>query len=128
MAETDNPAENPTEKSLGWKDAIVVVVLRLVDAGLAPWVGVATFLLIAMFLCMRNLDSKDTLALLSSIGTVHGLAWIGWLLAFCQIPICKWALNREKRMRNNKLKRLEEEHEKALEMLKKYKTSELKLE
>ena len=81
-----------------------------------------------MWLCMRNLDSKDTLSLLSGLGTVRGLPWIGWILAFIQIPICKWTLNREKNMRRNKLNRLEEKHKKALEMLRKYKADELKLE
>jgi hypothetical protein len=124
MAET----ENPQEKEPTWKDAFVIVVLRLIDAGLAPWVAVALFLLAGMWLCMRNLDSKDTLSLISGIGTARGMAWAGWILAFIQIPICKWALNREKNMRRNKLNRLEDEHKKALEMLKKYKTDELKLE
>jgi hypothetical protein len=124
MAESDNSQE----KEPTWKDAIVLVVLRLVDAGLAPWVAVALFLLAGMWLCMRNLDSKDTFNLLSGIGTAHGLAWVGWIFAFSEIPICRWALNREKNIRKNKLKRLEEEHAKALDMLKKYKADELKLE
>jgi len=124
MAET----ENPQEKAPTWIDAVVLVVLRLVDAGLAPWVAVALFLITGMWLCMRNLDSKDTLTLISGIGTAHGFSWLGWIFAFIQIPICRWALNREKNIRKNKLKRLEEEHSKALEMLKKYKTDELKLE
>lgn len=120
--------ENDKPKEATWKDAVVVIVLRLIDAGLAPWVAVALFLLMGMWLCMRNLDSKDTLSLISSIGTAHGLAWLGWLFAFIEIPICKWALNREKNMRRNKLERLQEEHDKALELIRKHKLGELKLE
>jgi hypothetical protein len=120
--------QKPGEKEPTWKDAVVMLALRLIDAGLAPWVAVATFFLIAMWLCMRNLDSKDTLSLLSRIGTVHGAAWLGWPIAFLQIPICKWALNREKKMRGNRLARLEEENRKALELLKKHKLGEFNLE
>jgi|SRR5690242_9501165 len=120
--------EKTPEREPSWKDGAIVVVLKLIDAGLAPWVAVAIFVLTAMWLCMRNLTSKDTLTLVSSIGTVHGLAWIGWVLAFIQIPIFRWALLRERRIRKNKTERLEREHNDALERLKKYQKDDLTLE
>ena len=90
--------------------------------------AVALFLLGVMYLCTRNLDSKDTHDLISNIGTLHGLSWIGWIIAFIEIPIFKWALNRARRMNKNKVQRLEKELGEALELLKKPKQNELKLE
>lgn len=125
MAEEEKSKEKQTPKVM---EGIVLIVFRLIDAGLAPWVAVALFLLGAAWLCMRNMDSKDTLTLISGFGTLHGLMWLGWIAAFIMIPICKAALNNEKKKRNAKLERLEKEHNQALELLKKYKLDELKLE
>jgi hypothetical protein len=121
--EQETPAKEPT-----WKDAVVIVTLKLIDAGLAPWVAAAMFILGAMWLCMRNLDSKDTLTLMTAFGSIKGLAWVGWPLAFIQIPILRWAMKREKRMSKSKIERLEAEHAKALELLKKYKLGQFSLE
>jgi len=74
------------------------------------------------------LDSKDTLELVSKIGTVHGFAWIGWLLAFIEIPIAKWAINRARNGQSERIKQLQDDNEKSKELLKKLKQSELTLE
>lgn len=125
MADEEKSIEKPSN---GVMDGIVLIIFRLIDAGLAPWVAVALFILAAIWLCVRNLDSKDTLSLLSGFGTLHGVMWVGWIFAFIMIPICKATLNNEKKKRGAKLERLEKEHASALELLKKYKTDELKLE
>jgi hypothetical protein len=111
-----------------WRDIAAVFVLRITDSGLTAWVVVALFLLGILYVGTRNLDSKDTLDLISNIGTVHGLAWIGWLLAFIEIPIAKWAINRARNGQNDRIRQLQDDNEKSKELLKKIKQSELTLE
>ena len=111
-----------------WRDIAAVFVLRVTDSGLTPWVVVALFLLGVFYIGTRNLNSGDTLQLVSGIGTVHGFAWIGWLLAFIEIPIAKWAINRARNGQNDRIKQLEDDSEKSKEFLKKAKQSELTLE
>lgn len=111
-----------------WRDIAAVFVLRVTDSGLTPWALVALFLLGNTWLLVRNLNSQDTLALIQKIGTVHGLAWIGWLLAFIEIPIARWAINRARSGQSAKIKQLQDDNDKATELLKKLKQSELTLE
>ena len=120
--------QNPENPQPNWKDAIGIFVLRTMDSGLAPWTLVALFLLGLIWVVTRNLDSKDSLALLTNFRNTHGFAWLGWLLAFLEIPIARWAIKRARNMRSGELKRLEEEVDKARKFLKKQKTGELELE
>jgi hypothetical protein len=98
MKENDQKLENP---QADWKDAIGIFVLRTMDSGLAPWTLVALFLLGLAWVVTRNLDSKDNLALITCLGSAHGFAWLGWLLAFLEIPIAKWAIKQARNMRSN---------------------------
>jgi hypothetical protein len=125
MSEDNPKSENPQPD---WKDAIGIVTLKLMDSGLAPWALVALFLFGLTWLVTKNLDSKDSLALIGKFGTAHGLAWLGWLVAFVEIPIARWAIKRARTMRNSEFKRLQEEADKARKLLKKHKTGELELE
>src|SRR5258707_9385007 len=96
-----------------WKDIVAVFVLRVTDSGLTPWLLVALFLLGNVWLLARNLDSKDTIILISKIGTAHGFAWIGWLLAFIEIPIAKWAINRARTGQSERIRQLQDDNDKA---------------
>jgi hypothetical protein len=75
MAENNPKPENPQPD---WKDAIGIFTLKLMDSGLAPWTLVALFLFGLTWLVTRNLDSKDSLALITKLGSAHGFAWLGW--------------------------------------------------
>jgi hypothetical protein len=110
-----------------WRDIAAVFVLRVTDSGLTPWALVAIFLVAVIWVMTRNLDSQDTLALISNVGTVHGIAWLGWGIAFIEIPIAKWAINRARRSQNAKIEELEKDSDRAREQLKKLKQSELRL-
>src|SRR5690349_2061441 len=101
--------------------------LRIVDSGLAPWALVALFLLGGLYLLTRNLDSKDTLAFLSKLGTLRGLAWAGWIVAFIEIPICKWAIERTRKLRVNQLNQLQDQNEKTVNELARMKQAQLEL-
>lgn len=125
MSENNPKSENPQPD---WKDAIGIFTLKLMDSGLAPWTLVALFLFGLAWLVTRNLDSKDSLALIAKLGSAHGFAWSGWLFAFVEIPIARWAIKRARTMRSSELKRLQEEADKARKLLKKQKTGELELE
>jgi hypothetical protein len=103
-------------------------ILRVTDSGLAPWVLVALFILGLVWIATRNLDSKDTASLITSFMGIRGIAWSGWIVAFIQIPVFRWSLNKARRLRMNQLNDLQEENEKARELLKKQKQSELELE
>ncbi|MGB7746371.1 MAG: hypothetical protein WBN75_03710 [Verrucomicrobiia bacterium] len=121
-------AKNKDTDRPEWRDIAAVFVLRVTDSGLTPWALVACFLLANAWLITRNLDSKDTVAVISKIGTAHGLAWIGWLVAFIEIPIAKWAINRARSGQRERMRQLQDDNEKARELLKKLKQSELTLE
>jgi hypothetical protein len=122
MAEEDEDKKSPST----WQ-MVGLFALRITDSGLAPWALVALFSLGGMWVLTRRLDSKDTLTFLSKFGTLHGLAWLGWVAAFVEIPICKWAINRARNLRLNQMRELQDENEKAREQLKKLKQSELEL-
>ena len=111
-----------------WKDVIAILGLRLADSGLLPWMVVAGFLLCLFWLPVRNLDSKDSLALMTHIGSLRGLAWAGWVVALIEIPIAKWALNRARNLNSSRIKQLEEDVVKTREKLREHRQSELKLE
>lgn len=112
----------------GFWEMIGFFVLRTTDSGLAPWVLVALFFLGLAWVTTRNLDSKDTFGLITSFFGLRGIAWIGWIVAFIQIPIFRWSLNKARKLRLNQLIELQNENEKAREALKKQKQSELALE
>lgn len=124
MKEKNQSKEKPQPD---WKDAIGFFVLRTMDSGLAPWTLVALFLLGLVWIGTKNLDSKDNLTLITKLGSAHGIAWIGWLVAFLEIPIARWAVKRARNMRNSQLKSLQDEVEKARKLLKKHKLDELEL-
>ena len=121
-------ANEKKDEGSKWHEAVVVLLLRICDAGYVGWVLVAIFVLGFVFLFTRNLDSKDTLALIQGIGTIHGLAWIGWIVALAEIPLMRILLDRSKRQGSGRIQRLEEENENARNLLKKYKQQELELE
>ena len=112
----------------GFGEMIGFFVLRTTDSGLAPWVLVALFFLGLVWVATRNLDSKDTFGLITSFLGLRGIAWTGWIVAFVEIPIFKWSLNKARKLRINQLNELQNENEKAREALKKQKQSELELE
>ncbi|HUA68901.1 MAG TPA: hypothetical protein VMA13_10180 [Candidatus Saccharimonadales bacterium] len=112
----------------GFWEMVGLFILRVTDSGLAPWVLVALFILGLVWIATRNLDSKDTASLIASFMGIRGIAWSGWVVAFIQIPVFKWSLNKARRLRINQLNDLQEENEKARELLKKQKQSELELE
>jgi hypothetical protein len=118
--------ENGEKKLTGWQ-MVGLFALRIVDSGLAPWALVGLFLLGGMYVLTRNLDSKDSLAFLARFGTLHGFAWAGWIVAFIEIPICKWAINRARNLRLNQLNQLQDQSDKSVEELKKMKQSQLEL-
>lgn len=120
------PEDHEDKKLSGWQ-LVALFALRITDSGLAPWALVALFLLGGMYLVTSRLESKDALSLLSKIGTLDGLAWIGWVVAFIEIPICKWAIDRARRLRLNQLQQLEDQSDKAMAELKKLKQAELEL-
>lgn len=112
----------------GFLEMVGLFILRITDSGLAPWALVALFILGLVWVATRNLDSKDTASLIRSFMGMRGIAWSGWIVAFIQIPVFKWSLNKARRLRMNQLSDLQEENEKARELLKKQKQSELELE
>ena len=112
--------EDDSEKSeADWKDTLALFFLNASDAGYLPWLLVSLFCLACIWLLTRNLDSKDSLGLLGRIGTLHGFAWIGWIVALIEIPIARWAFDRSKRLQRDELERLTEENAKARKLLKK---------
>lgn len=111
-----------------FKDVIAIFLLRTMDSGLTPWLMVAGFLLTCFYLLARNLDSHDTLTLISDSKNHTGVAWVGWPVAFCMIPLAKWAVNRERKLRIDQIKQLQEEVTKCRELLKKYQRDELAFE
>jgi hypothetical protein len=122
MPEQPEPKKEPNAWTM-----FAVILMRLIDSGLGPWVAVSMFVLGGLYILTRNLDSHDNLALLSSI-KISGFSWLGWVIALLEIPVFRWAVSREKRMGKNRVARLEDENKEAKEMLKKYRQSDLKLE
>ena len=120
-------AEEHDEKKLSGWQMVGLFALRIVDSGLAPWALVALFLLGGLYVLTRNLDSKDSLAFLARFGTLHGLAWAGWIVAFIEIPICKWIINKTRRLRLNQLSQLQDQSEKAVGELTRMKQAQLEL-
>ena len=108
--------------------AIVWFAVRITDSGLAPWALVALFLLGGMYITIRQLGSKDTLTFRQGIGTLKGFAWVGWMIAFIEIPIFKGVLNRSRSSGKERIEQLQTENQKARELLRALKQSELKLE
>ena len=119
--------EDEDKKTPSVWQMVGLFAFKITDSGLAPWAVAALFVLGAMWVLTRHLNSTDTLALLSKFGTVYGVAWIGWIVAFIEIPICKWAINRARRLRLNQLRQLQDENDKAREQLKRLKQTELEL-
>jgi uncharacterized membrane protein YqhA len=111
-----------------WFDVLAVLLLRMADSGLLPWMLVAGFLLTGFWLMVKNLSSGDTLALINKIATLKGLAMVGWLVAIIQVPMYRWAINRARNMNASKIKQLEDEVVKAREQLKAHKLGEFRLE
>jgi hypothetical protein len=109
-------------------DLVGYFAFRVTDSGLAPWTLVALFLLGGGWILTRHLDSKDSLSLITRIGSLHGFAWSGWVFAFIEIPIAKWLINRARQLNKDKIARLEQENKKARELLKKHKLGEFGLE
>jgi hypothetical protein len=122
-----NRREEKEERPSFW-EMVGFFILRITDSGLAPWVLIALFLLGIGWLATRNLDSADNLKFLSSFFSLKGIAWSGWVVAFIQIPVFKWSLNKARNLRINQLNDLRDENEKARELLKKHKQTELELE
>jgi hypothetical protein len=120
--------EKKKEEAGPWAQLIGMFVLRLMDSGLAPWVAVALFLLGMAFIIVRNLDSKDSLTFLQGLMNRHGVAWVGWLVAFIEIPIFRASLKRARERGADRRAELERENEKARKMLTELKQGELKLE
>ncbi len=111
----------------GFWEMIGYFILRITDSGLAPWVLIALFILGLAWVTTRNLESKDNLTLITSFLGLRGIAWTGWIVAFIQIPVFRWSLNKARKLRLNQLSELQNENEKAREMLKKQKQTELEL-
>ena len=121
-------ATEKKEDSGGVLDAVMFLLLRICDAGYVGWVLVVLFVLGVLHILTANLDSKDNLSLLQGIGTIHGLAWIGWIIALAEIPLVRLLLDKSRKQGNGRIRSLEEENEKARTLLKKYKQQELELE
>lgn len=119
--------EEHDEKKLSTGQLVGLFALRIVDSGLAPWAVAALFVLGLAWIPIHNLNSKDTLEFLSKIGTLHGVLWAGWFVAFIEIPICKWVINRTRRLRINQVSQLQDQSEKAVDELVKLKQSQLEL-
>jgi hypothetical protein len=112
----------------GFWEVVCVFVLRNTDSGLTPWILVAFFLLGLVWITTRNLDSKDTAGLIASFLGLRGIAWTGWMVAFIQIPIFRWSLNKARKGGIDLLNELQDDNEKAREALKKQKQTVLELE
>jgi hypothetical protein len=80
------------------------------------------------WLFLRNLTSPDTRAILEQLLGWRGFLWFGWFFAFIEIPIAKWAVDRQKRLNQNRLEQLEVENQRCRELLKKLKADEFLLE
>ena len=119
--------QTEAKEKAGFWDLISFLILKSTDSGLLPWLLVASFFLALTWLLTRNLNSQDNLKFISSFFGLKGFAWAGWLVAFIQIPIFKWALNRARGMRINQLNDLRDQNEKYAEMLKKMKQTDLEL-
>lgn len=115
--------DSPKEENVKGMDVFFAVMMRLIDSGLGPWIAVCIFILGVIYLGTRNLDSKDTLTLLIAM-KFKGFSWLGWLLSFIEIPICRWIVLRERRRLREKMERLETEHDQAIELLKTYRRTE----
>lgn len=110
-----------------WKDAVAFFVLRVTDSAHLVWVLLALFFLALIFILTRNLSSEDQLKFIWSIGSFEGLAWTGWLAAFIEIPIARWAILRMGNKNSAEIKRLTTENEKARKKLKDLKQGEFDL-
>jgi hypothetical protein len=119
--------QSDAKEKAGFWDMLGFFILKTTDSGLAPWVLVALFFIGLTWVLTRNLDSQDDLKFLSSFLSLTGFAWAGWLVAFIQIPVFNWALNRARGMRINQLNDLRDQNEKYAEMLKKMKQTDLEL-
>ena len=108
-------------------EMVVFFIIRTTDSGLAAWTLVALFILGLSWVVTRNLESKDELALITSFIGLKGVAWLGWLVAFLEIPVFRWSLNKARKLKSNQMDRIQAENEAAREALKK-KQIELELE
>jgi len=106
---------------------LVMIVFRLLDAGLAPWVMVAMFLLAAQYIAMRNLSSADTVKVMAKLFTRTGFAWFGWVVALVEVPVFAWTIRKENHRHRQRERAIGEDANKAREMLKAHKQEELKL-
>lgn len=116
------------EKSAGFWAMIGIFILRTADSGLAPWTLVALFLTGSLYLLTCHLDSKDSLSLLTRMGSFHGFVWAGWVFAFIEIPICRWHINRWKKHSVDRIEKLEAEVKAARDELKKRVAGNYRLE
>lgn len=121
------PTSDQEQKVPKFSEMVVFFVARIMDAGLVPWVLVASFLLGLVYVLTRNLDSKDTLAFVNSLLGHRGVAWLGWVCALIEIPIAACFIKRTRLHNQSKMQRLEEENWKSRELLKKLKQSEFEL-
>ena len=119
--------EDDKPKQADWKMGLVMVIFRLLDAGLAPWVMVCMFLLGAEWIGTRTLNSQDTLKFLSQLFGRTGFAWFGWIVALIEVPLFAWTLRRENRRHRDMERLVGEEGAKARDLLKQQKQEELKL-
>ena len=118
------PEEHEDKKLTGWQ-MVGLFALRIIDSGLAPWALVALFLLGGFHIVLGRLDSKDTLTLIYKVGTLRGFAWAGWVVAFVEIAICKWVVNRTRKQRLSQVNELNDRSERAMDELVKMKQSQL---
>ncbi len=119
---------DPEKGPAGIRMAIALILLKLIDAGLAPWLLVALFVIGTEWSLTRHLNSPDTLIFLSKLLSRAGFTWFGWFVALVEVPLFAWTLRRQHRRHEQKERFLENDATKARELLKKHKQEELKLE
>lgn len=116
------------EKIPSWGDGLAYFLIRITDSCHLAWALVAAFLLIVLFILTRNLESKDALQFLWSVGSREGLGWCGWFVALLEIPIARWIIQRLQSKDGKEIERLREENGRARKKLKEYKQAEFDLE
>lgn len=82
----------------------------MTDSSLLPILLAMAFFTGICWVFTKNLDSKDTLALLSGVGTLKGFAWLGWIMAFLEIPVAVWSIKRMKNLNFGENERLKSEN------------------
>jgi hypothetical protein len=116
----DKPVDN-------WPQVGLLFLMRVVDAALLPWFLAEVFILVLVWLFARNLNSKDTLVFISKLLTLQGFAWCGWILFMLAIPIFRAIYKQGSVSKDEMIRRLESENERARKLLSKKKLNELDL-